>query len=157
MRGNLQVRFLEGWAPAMAPGYSTTWVPGPTSPMRVLRTIPRPLDPRPFVDVKHESHRIRGRILFVSGLHRCKLMSVCCEQVTDNDNGVLQLRPVEPASYRESSSLIFQSVMNIRLGDGLNPLVLDPANNRPFLNNEHYAFSVCQVGAIFDLQSYVVE
>src|SRR6266478_4426537 len=24
--GNLQVRFLEGWAPAMAPGYSTvTW------------------------------------------------------------------------------------------------------------------------------------
>ena len=21
--GNLQVRFLEGWAPAMAPGYST--------------------------------------------------------------------------------------------------------------------------------------
>ena len=23
MRGNLQVRFLEGWAPAMAPGYST--------------------------------------------------------------------------------------------------------------------------------------
>src|SRR5260370_40057858 len=68
MRGNLQVRFLEGWAPAMAPGYSTTWVPGPTSPMRVLRTIPRPLDPRPFVDVKHESHRIRGRILFVSGL-----------------------------------------------------------------------------------------
>src|SRR5436190_19815839 len=26
--GNLQVRFLEGWAPAMAPGYSTTWVRG---------------------------------------------------------------------------------------------------------------------------------
>jgi hypothetical protein len=23
--GNLQVRFLEGWAPAMAPGYSTIW------------------------------------------------------------------------------------------------------------------------------------
>jgi hypothetical protein len=23
MTGNLQVRFLEGWAPAMAPGYST--------------------------------------------------------------------------------------------------------------------------------------
>jgi len=23
--GNLQVRFLEGWAPAMAPGYSTMW------------------------------------------------------------------------------------------------------------------------------------
>ncbi len=26
MRGNFQVRFLEGWAPAMASGYSTTWV-----------------------------------------------------------------------------------------------------------------------------------
>ncbi len=24
--GNLQVRFLEGWAPAMAPGYSTMWL-----------------------------------------------------------------------------------------------------------------------------------
>ena len=29
--GNLQVRFLEGWAPAMAPGHSTIWEPGPTS------------------------------------------------------------------------------------------------------------------------------
>ncbi len=25
--GNLQVRFLEGWAPAMAPGYSTSIPP----------------------------------------------------------------------------------------------------------------------------------
>jgi hypothetical protein len=24
--GNLQVRFLEGWASAMAPGYSTKWI-----------------------------------------------------------------------------------------------------------------------------------
>ena len=26
--GNLQVRFLEGWAPAMAPGYSTLTLTG---------------------------------------------------------------------------------------------------------------------------------
>src|SRR5260370_38094302 len=117
MRGNLQVRFLEGWAPAMAPGYSTTWVPGPTSPMRVLRTIPRPLDPRPFVDVKHESHRIRGRILFVSGLHRCKLMSVCCEQVTDTTTACFSfarsnLLPTEvPAVPSFKAFLIPDSVM----------------------------------------------
>ncbi len=30
--GNLQVRFLEGWAPAMAPGYSTQ--PSSTSSFR---------------------------------------------------------------------------------------------------------------------------
>ena len=29
MRGNLQVRFLEGWASAMAPGYSTIEAPFP--------------------------------------------------------------------------------------------------------------------------------
>ena len=75
------------------------WVPGSTFPMRVLRTTPRPLGLRPFIDVEHESHRIRGRICFVTGLHRRKLMPVCCEQLTDNNHGVLQLRPVEPASY----------------------------------------------------------
>jgi hypothetical protein len=34
MTGNLQVRFLEGWAPAMAPGYSTL---GITSRLPVTR------------------------------------------------------------------------------------------------------------------------
>jgi hypothetical protein len=29
-----------------------------------------------------ESHRVRGRILLLSGLHRRKLMSVCCQQLT---------------------------------------------------------------------------
>ena len=43
----------------------------------------------PFIDVEHESHRIRGRICFVTGLHGRKLMSVCCEQLTDNNHGVL--------------------------------------------------------------------
>jgi hypothetical protein len=51
--------------------------------MRVLRTIPRLLGLWPFIDVEHESHGIRGRILVVSGFHRRKLMSVCCEQLTD--------------------------------------------------------------------------
>src|SRR5437870_1309851 len=36
--GNLQVRFLEGWAPAMAPGYSTL---GITSRLPVTRPIAR--------------------------------------------------------------------------------------------------------------------
>ena len=34
--GNLQVRFLEGWAPAMAPGHSTKSSPG-TSSLRLAR------------------------------------------------------------------------------------------------------------------------
>ena len=37
--GNLQVRFLEGWAPAMAPGYSTIFVLKPTSPVTLLGTL----------------------------------------------------------------------------------------------------------------------
>src|ERR1017187_3362338 len=36
MTGNLHVRFLEGWASAMAPGYSTILGPVPTCPVSAL-------------------------------------------------------------------------------------------------------------------------
>jgi hypothetical protein len=58
--GNLQVRFLEGWAPAMAPGYSTLirlWKGGssshsnrdwpfPESPINSTRLLMTETDPR---------------------------------------------------------------------------------------------------------------
>jgi hypothetical protein len=41
--GNLQVRFLEGWVPAMAPGYSTImWVPVPLAMGWLLGYSPAP-------------------------------------------------------------------------------------------------------------------
>jgi hypothetical protein len=40
--GNLQVRFLEGWAPAMAPGYSTKWLLLPENALHLKAELPRP-------------------------------------------------------------------------------------------------------------------
>ena len=37
--GNLQVRFLEGWAPAMAPGYSTIWFLANSCPIAPYQAV----------------------------------------------------------------------------------------------------------------------
>jgi hypothetical protein len=82
---------------------------------------------------------------------------VCREQFTDNSRGTLHLLLVEPASCRDSDILIVQRANNILLRDGLNPFVLDPANNRLLPNNEHDDFSVWPVGTIFHFQAHIVE
>ena len=70
---------------------------------------------------------------------------------------MLHLRLIEPASHREFNFLVFECGKNIRLGDGLNSLVVNAANNRLLANNENHGFPVWPVGGIFDLRTYVVE
>src|ERR1017187_8774631 len=55
MTGNLHVRFLEGWASAMAPGYSTKLVPIPTFPVSANRDLT--LMSQQISDPCHESFR----------------------------------------------------------------------------------------------------
>ncbi len=75
--GNLQVRFLEGWAPAMAPGYSTLGTSGlpvrpeslanskwsfrlPTSAFREIRVYQMPVIRQLSVEVEHSSPSIEA-------------------------------------------------------------------------------------------------
>ena len=77
--GNLQVRFLEGWAPAMAPGYSTTWV----------RSIKLRLFAFSSVAASHDSFATglrSGRPIFVLPLLRENKTPGCpIQRVLEND------------------------------------------------------------------------
>jgi len=66
--GNLQVRFLEGWAPAMAPGYSTLIALRQGSPLEGVGLFSRALVVLPDVEVR-KGH-VRSFPRFITGLQQ---------------------------------------------------------------------------------------
>src|SRR5882762_11985300 len=59
--GNLQVRFLEGWAPAMAPGYSTI----PPNPRALCSAVGTAENQRPGPQRAHVWNHVKNRLILL--------------------------------------------------------------------------------------------
>jgi hypothetical protein len=85
------------------------------------------------------------------------LPSVLGKQFLQDYLGALNLCGIELAFHGEADLTLFEAVEDVRLGDGLVPLVFDPPDDRTLCYIVDKNFSVWIVRVIFDLKTNIFE
>ena len=108
-----------------------------------------------FFNFENEDDRVTGSDSFVLGSDLGELTAVFTEQLAQHHFGFFDFRGIKLAFHAEADFAFLEAVENVGLGDGMNAVIANAADDRALFYVEDNNFCVGAVGGIFDAQLYV--
>ena len=112
---------------------------------------------RAFLNLEDEDDGVAGSDALVLRRDGGELAAVLAEQFLQDDFGFLDARRVEAAFDGEADFALFEAIENVGLGDRVDAVVADAANDGALSDFEDDVFVIGAVGRIFDAELYVFE
>src|SRR6266436_1138701 len=110
-----------------------------------------------FVDFENEDDRVAGGDALVLRRDFGKLAAVLAQQFLQDDFRFLDARGVELAFDSEADLALFKTIENVRLGNGMNVVVANAANDRALFDFEDDSLVIGTFGRVFDAQLNIFE
>jgi hypothetical protein len=98
-----------------------------------------------FLDFENEDDRVAGGDALVLRSDFGELAAVLAEQLFQDHFRFLDARGVELAFYGEADLALFETIENVRFGDGMNAVVTNAADDRALFDFED---DVLVIGAL---------